>query len=194
LSKFLLGAWVVLILVPMLIVMMWGISRHYRRLAGAQLPETPLDYTRVKIRPVVPIADLNVPAKQALAFARAIAEDDAITLVHVTDKIEDANRLRAEWDEWPHGPTHLVVIESPFRSLGGPLIRFLRGAALEYPGETLLVVLPEYVPGRWWEHLLHNQTALRLKAKLLFQPGVVVVSVPYHIGHVGETAASSAFP
>ncbi|HEX3303029.1 MAG TPA: APC family permease [Thermomicrobiales bacterium] len=193
-SKFLLGAWMVLILVPLLIAGMWGIHRHYRRLASAQLPETPLDYTRLRIRPIVPIADLNVPAKQALAFARAVADDDTITLVHVTDKIDDANRLRAEWDQWPHGATHFVVVESPYRSLGGPLVRFLRDEAREHPGATLLVVLPEYVPGRWWEHLLHNQTALRLKAKLLFQPGVFVVSVPYHIAHASEPGSMGARP
>jgi len=194
LSKFLLGAWMVLILVPVLIAGMWGIHRHYRRLESAQLPETPLDYTRLRIRPIVPIADLNVPAKQALAFARAVADDDVITLVHVTDKVDTADRLRTEWDQWPHGATHLVVIESPYRSLGGPLIRYLREEASTHPADTLLVVLPEYVPGRWWEHLLHNQTALRLKAKLLFQPGVFVVSVPYHIAHAGETAQIGAAP
>jgi hypothetical protein len=114
--------------------------------------------------------------------------------VHVTDRIDDANRLRAEWDQWPHGATHFVVVESPYRSLGGPLVRFLREEAREHPGETLLVVLPEYVPGRWWEHLLHNQTALRLKAKLLFQPGVFVVSVPYHIAHASEPGSMGARP
>ena len=74
----------------------------------------------------MPIADLNVPAKQALAFARAVADDDAITVVHVTDTIEPAERLRGEWERWPHGGAHLVVIESPYRSLGGPLLRLHR--------------------------------------------------------------------
>jgi amino acid transporter len=188
LSKFLLGAWMVLILVPLLIAMMWSIGRHYRRMAGAQQPETSLDHTELHLRPIVPIADLNVPAKQALAFARAVAPDDQITLVHVTDDLAAADRLRAEWDEWPHGDAHMVVVESPYRGLGGPLLRYVRDVGEEHPGDTLLVVLPEIVPARWWEHLLHNQTALRLKAKLLFHPGLIVVSVPYHLANTGTPA------
>jgi amino acid transporter len=184
-SKFLLGAWMVLVLVPVLIVVMWGIHRHYGRLAGAQRPETPLNHTDVRLRPIVPIADLNVPAQQALAFARAIAPDDAVTLVHVTDDVAATERLRTAWDAQPHGGTHLVVIDSPYRSLGGPLLRYIDEVGGAHPGDTILVILPEYVPGHWWEHLLHNQTALRLMASLLFRPGVIVASVPYHMAHNG---------
>jgi amino acid transporter len=181
-SKFLLGAWMVLLLVPVMIAVMWGIGQHYRRLAGAQRPETPLDPADVRLRPIIPIADLNVPAKQALAFGRAVATDATITLVHVTDDVAATERLRAAWDRCPHGQAQLVVIESPYRTLGGPLLRFIDDMGATHPGDTLLVVLPEYVPGRWWENLLHNQTALRLKAALLFHPGVIVANVPYHVG------------
>jgi Na+-transporting methylmalonyl-CoA/oxaloacetate decarboxylase gamma subunit len=180
-SKFLLGAWMVLVLVPLLVLMMWGIGQHYRRIAGAQRPETPLDPDEVRLRPIIPIANLAMPAQQALAFARAIAPDEAITLVHVTDDIASADHLRGEWEQWPHGGTRLVVIESPYRSLSGPLLRYIDEVERAHPGDTLMVILPEYVPGRWWEHLLHNQTALRLKAALLFHPGVIVSSVPYHV-------------
>jgi hypothetical protein len=131
---------------------------------------------------VVPIARLNVPARQALAFARAISGQGHVTAVHVTDNAEDAEQLRAEWEQWPHAGTELVVIESPFRSLTGPLTRYIDALADTHPEDTLVVVLPELVPGRWWEHLLHNQTALRLKASLLFRPGVIVANVPYHLG------------
>jgi amino acid transporter len=180
-SKFLLGAWMVLILVPLLVVVMWGIGQHYRRMVGAQRPETPLDPAQVHLRPIIPIANLAVPAQQALAFARAIAPDDAITLVHVTDDVAAADQLRVEWDRWPHGGARLVVVESPYRSLSGPLLRYVDEVERAHPGDTLMVILPEYVPGRWWEHLLHNQTALRLKAALLFHPGVIVANVPYHV-------------
>jgi amino acid transporter len=189
-SKFLLGAWMVLVLVPLLIAAMWGINRHYARLDGAQRPETPLDPAEVRLRVLVPIAGLNIPAKQALAFARAIAPDDAITLVHVTDDLTAAERLRTEWEDQPHGRTHLVVIESPYRSLGGPLLRYIDDVEEAHPGETVLVVLPEYVPGQWWEHLLHNQTALRLKAALLFRPGVIVANIPYHMARNGLAKAN----
>ena len=73
------------------------------------------------------------------------------------------------------------MIESPFRSLSGPLLSYIRAVARANPEDTIVVVLPELIPGRWWEHLLHNQTALRLKASLLFQPGVIVADVPYHL-------------
>lgn len=180
-SKFLLGAWMVLVLVPILIVMMWGIGQHYRRIAGSQLPETPLDPRDVRLRPIIPIADLNVPAKQALAFARAITSDQHIALVHVTDDATAAERLHAEWESWPHGLAQLLVIDSPYRSLAGPLLRYIDEIGETFPADTLVIILPEYVPGRWWEHLLHNQTALRLKAALLFHPGVIVANVPYHV-------------
>ena len=99
-----------------------------------------------------------------------------------------ADMLRAEWEEWPHGDSHMVVVESPYRGLCGPLLRFVRDVGAAHPGDTLLVVLPEFVPARWWEHLLHNQTALRLKAKLLFHPGLIVVSVPYHLATTGGSS------
>jgi hypothetical protein len=180
-SKFLLGAWMVLVLVPILIAMMWGIGQHYRRLVGMQQPETPLDPAEMRLRPIVPISELNIPAQQALAFARAIAPDENITLVHVTDDLPAADRLREKWEQSPHGGAHLVIVESPYRTLAGPLLRYIDEVGHAYPRDTILVVLPEYVPARWWEHLLHNQTALRLKAALLFHPGVIVANVPYHI-------------
>lgn len=180
-SKFLLGAWIVLLLIPILIGMMWGIRRHYRRLDEAQEPETPLEATEVRPRVIVPIARFNVPARQALAFARAIARDQAVTVVHVADNREEAEALRAEWAGLPHGEANFIIIESPFRSLVGPLLRYIDALREVRPHETIVVVLPEYVPRRWWEHLLHNQTALRLKAALLFRPGVIVANVPYHV-------------
>ena len=180
-SKFALGAWMVLVLIPILIGMMWVIRRHYLRMEGAQRPETPLDAAAIHPRVIVPIANLNVPAKQAVAFANAIAGGGHVAAVNVTDSEEGAQELREEWQRWPHGDANLVVIESPYRSLAGPLFAYIRAAHQTYPQDTLVVVLPEFVPDHWWEQLLHNQTALRLKATLLFQPGVVVVSVPYHL-------------
>jgi hypothetical protein len=187
-SKFQLGAWMVLVLIPLLVAMMWGIGQHYRRIEGAQRPETPLDPTQVRLRPIIPIANLAVPSQQALAFARAIAPDEAITLVHVTDDVAAADLLRVEWDRWPHGGAQLVVIESPYRTLGGPLLRYIDEMEQASPRDTLLVILPEYVPGRWWEHLLHNQTALRLKGALLFHPGIIVANVPYHVAREAPLA------
>jgi hypothetical protein len=130
---------------------------------------------------VVPIADLGVQARQALAYARAIAPDDQhVVAVHVTDEVSAAEQLRRQWRDWEPG-IDLVIIESPFRSLSGPLLAYVDAIKEIHPHDTISVVLPEFVPSRWWEHFLHNQTALRLKAALLFHPGIVLTSVPYHL-------------
>ncbi len=181
-TKFAEGAWLVILLIPLLIGMFWGIHHHYARLERARKAETPLLPEAVSIRAVVPVADLGVPARQALAFARAMAADDAhVVAVHVTDDVANAEQLRREWEEWRPG-IELVLVESPFRSLAGPLLAYIDALKDTHPGDTITVVLPEFVPSHWWEHLLHNQTALRLKAALLFHPGVVVTNVPYHMG------------
>ena len=180
-SKFMLGAWMVLVLIPLLIGMMWAIRQHYLQMDGAQRPETPLDPSEVRLRVIVPIAALNIPARQALAFARAMTDDQGVVGVHVTDDRDAAERFQAEWARSLHGMANLVVIESPYRSLAGPLLRYIDALHEAHPNDTLVIVLPEFVPRHWWEQVLHNQTALRLKAALLFHPGVIVASVPYHL-------------
>jgi amino acid transporter len=180
-TKFMEGAWLVVLLIPLLILGFWGIHRHYQVLERARRAETPLLADEITVRAVVPVADAGVPARQALAFARAIAPDDRhVVAVHVTDDVASAERLSREWDEWAPG-VELVIVESPFRSLGGPLLAYIDALKDTHPQDTITVVLPEFVPSHWWEHLLHNQTALRLKAALLFHPGVVVTNVPYHM-------------
>jgi hypothetical protein len=180
-TKFMEGAWLVVLLIPLLILGFWGIHRHYQVLERARRAETPLLADEITVRAVVPVADAGVPARQALAFARAIAVDDRhVVAVHVTDDVASAERLSREWEEWAPG-VELVIVESPFRSLGGPLLAYIDALKDTHPQDTITVVLPEFVPSHWWEHLLHNQTALRLKAALLFHPGVVVTNVPSHM-------------
>ena len=181
-SKFALGAWMVLLLIPLLIWLMSVIQGHYARLSGAMRAQTPTSFHDLVIRAIVPVADLDVRARQALAFARAIAPDPGqVMAVHVTDDIGNTAALREAWSGAAHG-VELIVIESPYRSLSGPLLAYIEAQQELHPKDTITVVLPELVPGRWWEHLLHNQTALRLKAALLFRPGVVVANVPSHLG------------
>jgi hypothetical protein len=179
-TKFVHGAWLVVLLIPILIGLLFAIHRHYIRLEGMRRAETPLLPEEVHVRFVVPVGDLNVPARQALAYARALAPDDErVIAVHVTDDVEQAKQLQADWVNQQHG-IQLVIIESPYRSLAGPLLAYIDALQETHPKDTVTVVLPEYVPSHWWEQLLHNQTALRLKAALLFHPGVVVTNVPYH--------------
>src|SRR5439155_23210747 len=162
-SKFALGAWIVLILIPALIVIMRAIRQHYARLECDMSPETPIERAKVRPRVIVPVARLNVPAKQALAFAGAIAVKGTLTAVHVSESGDSWRRFRDEWERWPHeDDVELVVIESPFRSLSGPLLSHIHIVARANPEDTIVVVLPELIPRRRWEHLLHNQTALRL--------------------------------
>ncbi len=180
-TKFAEGAWLVILLIPLLIIGFWGIHRHYQVLERARSAETPLLPDEITIRAVVPVADAGVQARQALAFARAMAPDDKhVVAVHVTDDMGSADRLSREWQEWAPG-VELVIVESPYRSLGGPLLAYIDALKDTHPYDTITVVLPEFVPSHWWEQLLHNQTALRLKAALLFHPGVVVANVPYHM-------------
>ncbi len=187
-SKFALGAWMVLVIVPILIGIMWATHKHYQRLEGSRRAETPMIVDQITVRAVVPVAELGVPARQALAYARAVAPDDAhVVAVHVTDDVATAENLRRQWQEWEPG-VEMVIIESPYRSLTGPLLAYIDALKESNPRDTLTVVLPEYVPSHWWEHLLHNQTALRLKAALLFHPGIVVTNVPYHMAARPATA------
>jgi amino acid transporter len=195
-TKFVHGAWLVVLLIPLFIGLLYAIHQHYRRLDGARRAETPLLPEEVVVRVVVPVAELGVPARQALAYARAIAPDDAhVVAVHVTDDVTAADHLRRQWEEWEPG-VELLIIESPFRSLTGPFLAYIDALHEQHPHDTITVIVPEYVPSRWWEHLIHNQTALRLKAALLFHPGIVVANVPYHVaraevpGHPGDALAS----
>jgi hypothetical protein len=189
-AKLALGAWAVLVLIPVLVSVMWTIRSHYLSLAASERPETPLEPERVRPRVIVPIASLNVPARQALAFGQAFAGDDAVSAVHVIESPDEAASFRAEWEQSPHGGLELVIIESPYRALARPLIAFVDEVARAHPDNTIVVVLPEFVHGSWWENLLHNQTALRLKAALLFHRGVIVASVPYHLSRRPAVARS----
>jgi hypothetical protein len=101
--------------------------------------------------------------------------------VTVSDDLEDL--LAREWED-RQVPIPLVVIESPYRETVRPVLRYVRHLRREHPGDVVSVIIPEYVVGRWWQHLLHNQTALRLKGRLLFEPAVTVTSVPWLIGAV----------
>lgn len=181
-SKFTVGAWMVLLLIPLLVWVMWNIQRHYANLADARegVPETPLSPQAIRVRAIVPVADLSVKSRQALAYALAVTSADRVFAVHVTDAEERGEAFQRAWKDARAGG-HLVVIESPFRSLLGPLIAYVDAMQEAHPTDVITVILPEYVPRHWWEHLLHNQTAFRIKAALLFRPGIIVSSVPYHV-------------
>ena len=126
----------------------------------------------------MPIAAINQLAYRTLAYARSISEN--VTAVHVTDDESTIPTMREEWNALGIA-VPLVIIESPYRALVGPLLAYIDEVDQQDPTDTVTVILPEFVAAHWWEHLLHNQSALRLKAALLFRPRTVVISVPYHL-------------
>jgi amino acid transporter len=179
-SKFLSGAWMVVIAIPLLVLLMLAIRGHYRSvergLALARIPPGGRSAARPIV--IVPIARLDEPARQAIAFANSIS--DEATAVHVTNDADTGDELRSQWPEWSGG-AELVIIESPYRALIGPLLAYLDVLQRQDPTRPILVVLSEFVPRHWWENLLHNQTALRLKLRLFSRPNTIVADVPYHL-------------
>jgi hypothetical protein len=115
---------------------------------------------------------------QALEYARSLSPDVRAVYVDVDPAIT-AN-VRKEWDHWGQG-VPLVVLESPYRSLMEPLLEYIDGVDAEHPEDYVTILLPEFVPARWWHHILHNQRALLIKAALLFRRNIVVTSVPFHL-------------
>ncbi|MDQ3691022.1 MAG: APC family permease [Chloroflexota bacterium] len=178
-SNFFQGAWLVIVLVPLLMLLLRGIHGHYREMDAALALDRIPDAGEVAPRPIVivPISRLDRPARQAIAFANSISHD--AVAVHVTNDPATADALRERWPEWA-GSTELVVVESPYRALIGPLLAYMDALQRQAPNRPILVVLAEFVPKHWWENLLHNQTALRLKLRLFARRNTIVADVPYH--------------
>jgi amino acid transporter len=179
-SNFTRGAWLVMVLVPILVWILAAIHRHYELVQRS----LELDYiaegkeTAREPIVIVPVARLDRPARQAIAFANSIS--DNATAVHVTNDPDEADEFRRLWPDWA-GTTELVIVESPYRALIGPLIAYMDALQRQDPSRPIMVVLSEFVPRHWWENLLHNQTALRLKLRLFGRRNTIVADVPYHI-------------
>ena len=180
LTKFQGGAWIVLVLMPLLILLFRGINRHYVHAAAEQALDDdaqPAAYQQQEQVVIVPISDINKTTVNALNYARTLSP--RIVGVHVTDDAEEAAHLQEKWEKWGEG-VNLVILESPYRSLMGPLLSYIDMVQRKRPKAMITVLVPEYIPAHWWEQILHSQTALRLKASLLLRPNTVVTSVPYH--------------
>jgi amino acid transporter len=178
-TKFIHGAWLVVVLIPILVAVFRAVHRHYVDVAG-QLTTQGLEPLRpIRHEVIVPISGIHRGVLRALEYAKAIAPDH-VTAVYINLDAEATQKLREKWSEWGAG-VELVVIASPYRSLVGPLIRYVERRMKQQHDQMVTVVLPEFVPARWWHHLLHNQSSLMLKGALLFKPDVIVTSVPYHL-------------
>ncbi|GAA0626146.1 APC family permease [Sporichthya brevicatena] len=190
-SDFLDGAWVVVAAVPVFFAMMHKIAKHYDQL-NAELTPTKGGVTLPsRIHGIVLVSKLHTPTLRALAFARATRPDTLVALTVQTSPESTAELLR-EWAEHDI-EVPLTVLDSPYREVTRPVLEYVRNVRVASPRDVICVFVPEYVVGKWWEQLLHNQTPLRLKARLLFQPGVMVTSVPWQLGSAEQLEARRTY-
>lgn len=179
-SKFTVGAWLPIVVVPMIIALFLGIRRHYDRVARVLTVE-PADVRMVSVNHtvVVLVGRIHKGVIQALSYARSLRPQHLLA-VYVSYDDEDREAIEEQWEQF-HFDVDLEIVASPYRDLVEPIERFLDELDARWDNDTITVVIPEFVVGRWYEHVLHNQSALILKGKLLFRKGVVVTSVPYHV-------------
>jgi amino acid transporter len=178
-TKFLLGAWIAIAAMTVIYVLMLSIRRHYDTVARELDPSDVLPVLPPRNHAVVLVSKVHMPTLRAVAYAQATRPD---TLTGLTVNVDEADtrRIQAEWDRHDMG-VPLTVIDSPYREITGPIIDYVKSLRLDSPRDVVTVFIPEYVVGRWWENFLHNQSALRIKTRLLFEPGVMVTSVPWQL-------------
>jgi amino acid transporter len=190
LTKFLQGAWIVVVAMPVIYLVMEAIHRHYDRVREEIAVGDEEHFTLPsRVHGIVLVSKLHKPTLRALAYARATRHDTLEALTVDVDARE-TEALRRDWER-REIPVTLRVIESPYREITRPIIDYVKRLRRESPRDLVTVYVPEYVVGHWWEQVLHNQSALRLKTRLLFAPGVMVVSVPWQLVS-SEVAADAA--
>ncbi|MEV5232599.1 APC family permease [Streptomyces sp. R02] len=182
LTKFTHGAWVALLGMCIFYATMTAIRRHYDRVAEEiAAPETPSEDTArpSRVHSVVLISKVHRPTLRALAYAKLL-RSDTLEALSVNVDADETKALREEWER--RGiDVPLKVLDSPYREVTRPVIEYVKSLRTQSPRDVVSVIIPEYVVGHWYEHFLHNQSALRLKGRLLFTPGVMVTSVPYQL-------------
>lgn len=187
LTKFTGGAYLVVIAVPVLVLGMRAVSRHYAHVVDELRPRPGARVLPSRVHAVVLISSLHQSALRAIAYARAMRPS---TLAAVTVEVDpaEAQSLRREWVA-AELPVPLVVLDSPYRDITEPIMDYIARLRRQSPRELVAVVIPEYVVGHWWEGLLHNQSALRLKLRLRLVPNVMVISVPYQLAAASDLVA-----
>lgn len=178
-TKFLAGAWITILAMGFFFVVMQAIGRHYARVELELAADEQDKVMPTRVHAIVLASKLHKPTLRALAFARA-TRPNVLEAIYVSIDPRATNRLLEEWDE-RHLDIPLKVLHSPYREVVRPIVEYTQEIRRASPRGVVAVYIPEYVVGRWWEQLLHNQTALRLKGRLLFTPGVMVISVPYQL-------------
>jgi amino acid transporter len=184
-TKFLAGAWIAIAAMVAFFVIMTAIRRHYDHVSEELATSDEQTLLPARNHAVVLVSKLHLPTMRALAYAKATRPD---TLVAVTVNVDEADTkaLLQQWEE-RNFTVPLTVVESPYREITRPVLEFVRRLRKDNPRDVVTVFIPEYVVGHWWEQLLHNQSALRLKGRLLYQPGVMVTSVPWQLASSAKT-------
>jgi amino acid transporter len=177
-TKFTHGAWIIIVLIPVVVLVFRAIRTHYDAVArdlrvGVDEPLKPVRHTIV-----IPVAGVNKAVALTLSYAMTLSDD--VRVVHIATDAEAAEKVKARWAQWNPG-VPLIAIASPYRSVMGPLLSYVDKVERRGKHDMVTVMIPEFVPRRWWHHLLHNQSALMLRAALHFRRHTVVVSVPYHL-------------
>jgi amino acid transporter len=177
-TKTLEGAWIVLLLIPLIVAVFKATHRHYQHVASELTLKGYEPQTRIHNTVLIPIGGLQRAVVEALRYAETLSDD--VRAIYVDVNPASTEQLRKDWSTWG-GRVNLIVLPSPYRSLMEPLLEYIEQAAAEKANDYVTVILPEFVPKQWWQHLLHNQTSLLIKGALLFRPNIVVTSVPYHL-------------
>jgi amino acid transporter len=178
-TKFKDGAWIIIILVPIMVSIFFSIHHHYKHLAEQLSLQNYHSTTIKRHRVVVLIAGVHRGSLAALAYARTLSQD--VTSLHVSTDPLESEKVREKWELFGEG-TRLVLLESPYRLLIEPVMNYLEQILEKrQPNEIITVVVPQFVPKHWWENLLHNQTAMMLRMGFMFKPGLVIIEVPYQI-------------
>jgi amino acid transporter len=178
-TKFAHGAWISLAAMAVIFVTMRSIRRHYDTVKQELEPTEDRPMLPSRNHVIVLVSKLHLPTMRAVAYAQATRPDTLTALTVNTDE-KDTRALQQEWER-RQMPVALTVIDSPYREITRPIINYVKSVRRKSPRDIVTVFIPEYVVGKWWEHLLHNQSALRIKSRLHFEPGVLVTSVPWQL-------------
>jgi hypothetical protein len=179
-AKFSEGAWIVLLLIPTLMLGFMVIHRHYQEVADQLSLEGRSMPPAIRHTVLVLVGDMHAGVVSAVQYAKTLSTEARAVYVEVDP--ERTHRLEDKWGKWGMG-LPLIVLTSPYRSLLTPLLQYLDHLQAGDPQHVVTIIIPEFIPARWWQHLLHNQTALLIKGALLFRKNVVVTDVPYHLRH-----------
>lgn len=179
-TKFQDGAWIVILVIPILVIAFTAVNRHYTRLANRLSLEHFRAVPRIsRHRVIVPISGVHQGSLAGLRYATSISDD--VTAVFISTEEDDEERIKKKWSVWGEG-VRLVVLESPYRLLVEPILDYIEGLCqIRQPNEIITVVVPQFVSKNWWTGILHSQTAFMLRLGLLLRPGVVIIEVPYQV-------------